>query len=327
MKREIERIGVFTSGGDAPGMNACIRAVVRSGVYYRKEVIGIYRGYEGMIEGDFKRLRARDVGQIIHRGGTILKSARSEDFMTPDGRKKAYEKLQEAEIDALVVIGGNGSLMGAHLLFEEFGIPVLGLPGTIDNDLNGTDYTIGFDTATNTVVQAVDQIRDTAASHGRLFFIEVMGRDSGFIAMHSGIAVGAEAMLIPEKDTPIDELVRILDRNWKSTKSFSLVMVAESGQQGHTFQLAEEVGKRLNHYDVKVTVLGHLQRGGSPSCLDRLLSSRLGVAAVEGLLDGKTDVMAGIVSNEIVYTPLTEAIEQGRQINDDLARIAHILSI
>lgn len=327
MKREIERIGVFTSGGDAPGMNACIRAVVRSGVYYRKDVMGIYRGYEGMIEGDFKQLRARDVGQIIHRGGTILKSARSEAFMTPEGRRIAYENLKEAGIDGLVAIGGNGSLTGAHLLYEEFGMPVIGLPGTIDNDLKGTDFTIGFDTATNTVVQAVDQIRDTAASHGRLFFIEVMGRDSGFIAMHSGLAVGAEAMLIPEKHTATDELVRILDRNWKSTKSFSLVMVAEGGKSGHTFQLAEEVGKRLNHYDIKVTVLGHLQRGGSPSCLDRLLSSRLGVAAVEGLLDGKTDVMAGIVSNEIVYTSLTDAIAEGHQINDDLARIAHILSI
>lgn len=308
-------------------MNACIRAVVRSGVYYRKDVIGIYRGYEGMIEGDFKQLRARDVGQIIHRGGTILKSARSEAFTTPEGRKIAYDNLREAGIDGLVAIGGNGSLTGAHLLYEEFGMPVIGLPGTIDNDLHGTDFTIGFDTATNTVVQAVDQIRDTAASHGRLFFIEVMGRDSGFIAMHSGLAVGAEAMLIPEKDTATDELVRILDRNWKSTKSFSLVMVAEGGQSGHTFQLAEEVSERLNHYDIKVTVLGHLQRGGSPSCLDRLLSSRLGVAAVEGLLDGKTDVMAGLVSNEIVYTPLLKAIEQGRQIDNDLARIAHILSI
>ncbi|MEM0997148.1 MAG: 6-phosphofructokinase [Bacteroidota bacterium] len=327
MKREIERIGVLTSGGDAPGMNACIRAVVRSGVYYRKEVVGIYRGYEGMIEGDFKRLRARDVGKIIHRGGTILKSARSETFRTPEGRKQAFENLQSEGIDGLVAIGGNGTFTGLHLLHEEFGMPVMGIPGTIDNDLYGTDFTIGFDTATNTVVQAVDQIRDTAASHGRLFFVEVMGRNSGFIAMHSGLSVGAEAMLVPERKMNTDELVRILDRNWKSTKSFSLVMVAEGGEQGHTFKLAEEVGRRLDYYDIKVTILGHLQRGGRPSCLDRLLSARLGVAAVEGLLEGKKDVMAGIVSDDIVYTPLVEAIKRGHHFADDLSRIAHILSI
>lgn len=327
MKHGIERIGVYTSGGDAPGMNACIRAVVRAGVYFRKEVVGIYRGYEGMISGDFTPLKARSVGKIIHRGGTMLKSARSEAFMTAEGRQKAYQNLKAEGIDALVAIGGNGTFTGAHIFYEEFGIPVIGIPGTIDNDLHGTDFTIGFDTATNTVVEAVDQIRDTAASHGRLFFVEVMGRDSGFIALHSGLAIGAEAMLIPERGMSTDELVMILDRNWKSSKSFSLVIVAEGGQSGRTFKLAEEVGKRLEYYDIKVTVLGHLQRGGSPSCLDRLLSSRLGVAAVEGLLEGKKDVMAGIVSNQVVYTPLLEAIGRGHQIDNDLHRIARILSI
>lgn len=324
---EIERIGVFTSGGDAPGMNACLRAVVRSAVYYRKDVIGIYRGYEGMIEGDFKELKARSVGNIIHRGGTILKSARSEEFMTKEGRAKAYEQLKEAEIDALVAIGGNGTFTGAHIFHKEFGIPVVGIPATIDNDLFGTDYTIGYDTATNTVVQAIDQIRDTAASHGRLFFIEVMGRDSGFIAMRSGLAVGAEAVLVPEQEMSTEKLVRVLDRNWKSRKSFSLVIVAEAGESGRTFKIAEEVNKRFDYYESKVTILGHLQRGGSPSTLDRVLSSRLGVAAVEGLLEGQSDVMAGIVHKGIHYTPLEDAISKKQEIDEEWLRLSSILAI
>lgn len=324
---EIERIGVFTSGGDAPGMNACLRAVVRSAVYYRKDVFGIYQGYQGMINGDFQELKARSVGNIIHRGGTILKSSRCEEFMTKEGRQKAFDKLQKAGIDALVAIGGNGTFTGAHLLQEEHGIPVIGIPATIDNDLYGTDYTIGFDTATNTVVQAIDQIRDTAASHGRLFFIEVMGRHSGFIAMRSGLAVGAEAVLVPEQEMSTERLVNILDRNWKSRKSFSLVIVAEAGESGRTFKIAEEVNKRFNYYESKVTILGHLQRGGNPTTLDRVLSSRLGVAAVEGLLEGKSDVMAGVVHKSIKYTPLQEAISKKQEIEEEWLRLARILAI
>ena len=327
MKREIERIGVLTSGGDAPGMNACLRAVVRSGVYYRKDIIGVKQGYQGLIDGSFEFLRARSVGNIIHRGGTFLKSARCDDFRTPEGRAKAWERIQEKRIDALIAIGGNGTFAGLHKLYEEYGLPVIGVPGTIDNDLFGTDYTIGYDTATNTVVTAIDQIRDTAASHGRLFFVEVMGRDSGFIALRTGLAVGAEAVCIPERVTTTDDLVRILDRNWRSSKSFSLVIVAEAGESGRSFQLADEVSKRLDYYDTKVTVLGHLQRGGNPSCLDRVLAARLGVAAIEGLLDGQTDVMAGLLNNKIAYTPLEQAISLGRQVDEDLIRIANILAI
>jgi 6-phosphofructokinase 1 len=327
MKREIERIGVLTSGGDAPGMNACLRAVVRSGVYYRKDIIGVLQGYQGLIDGSFEFLRARSVGNIIHRGGTFLKSARCDAFRTPEGRAKAWENIQEKRIDALIAIGGNGTFAGLHKLSEEYGLPVIGVPGTIDNDLYGTDLTIGYDTATNTVVTAIDQIRDTAASHGRLFFVEVMGRDSGFIALRSGLAVGAEAVCIPERVTTTDDLVRILDRNWRSSKSFSLVIVAEAGESGRSFQLAEEVSKRLDYYDTKVTVLGHLQRGGNPSCLDRVLAARLGVAAIEGLLDGQSDVMAGVLNNKIAYTPLEQAISLGRQVDEDLIRIANILAI
>jgi 6-phosphofructokinase 1 len=327
MAREIEKIGVLTSGGDAPGMNACIRAVVRTCAYYQKDAVGVMRGYHGLINGLFTDMRARSVGNIIHRGGTILKSARCEAFKTREGRQQAWQNIKEQGIDALVVIGGNGSFAGAQAMKEEFGLKVVGIPATIDNDLHGTDYTIGFDTATNTVVQAIDQIRDTAASHGRLFFIEVMGRDSGFIALRSGLAAGAEALVIPERPSSIDELVRVLDRNWKSSKSFSLVIVAEAGESGRTFQIAKEVNQRLNYYDTKVTVLGHIQRGGSPSCLDRVLSSRLGVAAVEGLLEGRTGVMAGLLNNQVAFTPLQEAIDKGRELDEELLRIAHILSI
>lgn len=308
-------------------MNACIRAVVRTAVYYRIDAVGIYQGYQGMIQGSFKELKARSVGNILHRGGTILKSARSEEFRTKEGRRKAFVQLKKANIDALVAIGGNGTFTGAHLFYEEYGIPIIGIPATIDNDLYGTDYTIGFDTASNTVVSAIDQIRDTAASHGRLFFIEVMGRDAGFIAMRSGLAVGAEAMLIPERATDIDGLVRMLDRNWKSRKSFSLVIVAEAGESGRTFRIAEEVSKRFDYYESKVTILGHLQRGGSPTTLDRVLSSRLGVGAVEGLLEGKKDVMVGVVHKDITYTPLEEAISKRADIDEEWLRIANILAI
>ncbi|HHG85927.1 MAG TPA: 6-phosphofructokinase [Bacteroidetes bacterium] len=327
MKKQINRIGVLTSGGDAPGMNACIRAVVRTGVYYRKEVVGICSGYDGLICGDFQELKARTVGKIIHRGGTFLKSGRSDAFMQAEGRKKAYQNLVEKGIDALITIGGNGTFYGAHLFGEEYGIPIIGIPGTINNDLNGTDYAIGFDTATNTVVEAVDQIRDTAASHGRLFFVEVMGKHSGAIAMHAGLAAGAEAIQVPENGLSTEELVRILDRNWKSSKSFSLVIVAEGETSGRSFDLAKEVGEKLDYYDIKVTILGYLQRGGRPSCLDRMLASRMGVGAVEGLLEGKKDVMTGIVCNKLVYSPLLDALKRGPATGDDLLRIASILSI
>lgn len=327
MKREINKIGVLTSGGDAPGMNACLRAVVRSAVYYEKEVVGIVQGYHGMIHGQFKELKARSVGNIIHRGGTFLKSARSEEFRTPEGRKQAYLHLEEHGVEALVVIGGDGSFKGAQLIEQEYGIPVMGIPGTIDNDLPGTDFTIGYDTACNTVVDAIDKIRDTASSHNRLFFIEVMGRDAGFIAVRAGLAVGAEAMLIPEKQADITSLVEILQKKYRSNKSFSLVVVAESGESGRAFQIAEEVRQRFNHYDSKVTILGHLQRGGSPSCFDRELASRMGVAAVEGLLDGKSSQMVGILNDRVVYTPLAEANGHRKTINEELLRIANILSI
>lgn len=327
MGRNIEKIGVMTSGGDAPGMNACIRAVVRTCAYYHKDVVGIKQGFQGLIEGSFIEMRARSVGNIIHRGGTMLKSARCDAFRTLEGRKKAWENVQEKGLDAIVVIGGNGSLAGAHHFGDEYDFPVIGIPATIDNDLCGTDYSIGYDTATNTVVHAIDQIRDTAASHGRLFLIEVMGRDSGFIALHSGLAVGAEAMVIPEAKYSINELVSVLDRNWKSSKSFSLVIVAEAGESGRTFKIAEELNKQLDYYDTKVTILGHIQRGGNPSCFDRVLSSRLGVAAVEGLLEGKKAVMAGILNNKVCFTPLSEVIAKIQHADEDLIRIAKILSI
>ncbi len=327
MGLEIEKIGLVTSGGDAPGMNACIRAVVRAASYYHKDVVGVMQGYHGLINGQYMDMPARSVGNIIHRGGTILKSARCEEFKSKEGRLQAWQNLVEKGIDALVVIGGNGTFAGAEFFGEEFGIPIIGIPATIDNDLYGTDYTIGFDTATNTVVQAIDQIRDTAASHGRLFFIEVMGKESGFIALRSGLAVGAEAMVIPERPTSIEELVRVLDRNWKSSKSFSLVIVAEAGESGRTYHIADQVNKKLNYYDTKVTILGHIQRGGSPSCLDRVLSSRLGVAAVEGLLEGRRGEMVGISSSKIQFTPFAEAISKGQEFDEDMLRIAHILSI
>ena len=327
MGLEIEKIGVMTSGGDAPGMNACIRAVVRTCSYYHKEVVGIKQGYQGLIDGQFIKMRARSVGNIIHRGGTMLKSARCEGFRTKEGRKAAWENLQEKGLDALVVIGGNGSFAGAHQFYQEYKLPIIGIPATIDNDLSGTDYSIGYDTATNTVVHAIDQIRDTAASHGRLFLIEVMGRDSGFIALHSGLAVGAEAMVIPESTYSLNDLVRVLDRNWKSSKSFSLVIVAEAGESGRTFKIAEELSEKLDYYDTNVTNLGHIQRGGNPSCFDRVLSSRLGVAAVEGLLEGKKDVMAGVLNNKVCFSPLAEAIANIQHADEDLIRIAQILSI
>lgn len=327
MPDKIRIIGVFTSGGDSPGMNACIRAVVRACVYNKKKAVGIYQGYHGLINNEFEELHVRSVSNIIHKGGTILKSARSEEFMTKEGRERAWENIKKNRIDALVAIGGDGTFRGAHTFYEEYGIPVIGVPGTIDNDLNGTYYTIGYDTATNTAVEAIDKVRDTASSHNRLFFIEVMGRDAGFIAIRSAIAAGAEAIMIPEENTTIDELVGILKLGAQSSKSSSLVVVAEGDEEGGAFEIARKVGEKFHYYDTKVTVLGHLQRGGSPTCFDRVLASRLGVAAVEGLLEGKKDVMVGRFASEITFTPLEEATKQGHKIDEELLRIADILSV
>jgi len=322
----VKRIGVFTSGGDAPGMNACIRAVVRSCIYYDLEVFGIRRGYSGMIEGDIFRMNSRSVSGIIQRGGTILKSARSEEFRTKEGRKKAYEKLQQHLIDAIVVIGGDGSFTGASIFEEEFGVKVIGIPGTIDNDLLGTDLTIGYDTATNTAVEAIDKIKDTADAHDRLFFVEVMGRDAGFIALKSGISCGAEAILIPEEEQSIDELIETLRRG-RPSKNSSIVVVAEGDELGGAIEIAKKVNEEFKQYETKVTILGHLQRGGSPTCVDRVLASRLGLAGVEALRDGKSGFMVGVIDNKIAFTPLSEAIKHGPELADDLIRLAKIISI
>lgn len=324
--KDINRIGVFTSGGDAPGMNAAIRAVVRASLYHKREVIGIYRGYAGMIEGSFIKMNSHSVSNIIQRGGTILKTARSNEFRTREGRKKAYENLVENNIDALVAIGGDGTFSGAHEFFKEYGIPIIGIPGTIDNDLYGTDFTIGFDTAINTAIDAIDKIRDTADSHDRLFFVEVMGRDAGMIALRSGIAGGAEAILVPEWKTDIDQLISILERGWEKHKSSSIVVIAEGDQSGGAFKVAEKVKERFNHYDTRVSILGHIQRGGNPSCNDRVMASRLGVAAVEALVQGRSDEMVGIIHNDVKFTPLEKAIKHHQGINKDYMKMIKILA-
>jgi len=323
----MKKIAVFTSGGDAPGMNAAIRAVVRACVYYGVTPVGIFQGYDGMIRGEFQEMNSRSVSNIIQQGGTILKSARSEAFRTEAGMEMAYNNLYRHGIDGLVAIGGNGTLSGAHEFYKKYKIPVVGIPATIDNDLDGTDFTLGYDTATNAVVSAIDVIRDTASSHNRLFFIEVMGRYSGFIALRSAIAAGAEAMLIPEDDIGLDKLIAVLERGMQNNKSSSLVIVAEAGKSGRTFQIAEEVNRRFSYYEAKVTILGHLQRGGSPTCFDRVLASRLGVAAVEALLAGKADVMVGRTARKVKATPLSKIIKEEKEIDKELLRVAEILAI
>jgi len=328
MNNLIKRIAVLTSGGDAPGMNAGIRAVVRACAYHNVECVGVYRGLQGLIEGDFMELGPRSVKNIINRGGTLLKSARSKEFRTKEGRQQAYNKLKEANIDALVVIGGDGTFTGASIFIEEFNFPIVGIPGTIDNDINGTDYTIGYDTALNTVVEAIDKIRDTANSHNRLFLIEVMGRDAGDIALNAGIGAGAEEILIPEQNMGQDRLVASLKRSKESGKSSSIVVVAEGDQIGkNILGLADYISQNMDEYEVKVTVLGHIQRGGSPSCYDRVLASRLGVGSVDALLEGKRDVMIGIRNNKIVYVPFSEAIKGDNEIDIDLIRVADITSV
>ena len=327
-KKEIKRIGLLTSGGDAPGMNAALRAVVRACAYYEKECLAIYHGYQGLIDNKVKLMNARSVNNIINKGGTILKSARCLEFRTSEGRKKAYENVLKNKIDALVVIGGDGSFTGAMIFQKEFGIPVMGIPGTIDNDINGTQFTIGYDTALNTVIDAVDKIRDTASSHNRLFFVEVMGRDAGHLALTSGIGAGAEEILIPEENMGLDRLLESLTRSQKSGKSSSIVIVAEGDQTGkNVFELAEYVEKNLPYYELRVSVLGHMQRGGTPSCFDRVLASRMGVHAVESLLDGKSNAMVGIMDEKMVLNPLEKAIKGKSKINENLLRVSDILSI
>lgn len=324
----MKKIAVFTSGGDSPGMNACIRAVVRGAIYHGLEVYGIRRGYNGMISGDIFPMTSQTVSNIVQRGGTILKSARSKEFMTPEGRKKAYDNLMAHNIEGLVAIGGNGTFTGAEVFYNEYQLPTVGCPGTIDNDLYGTDYTIGFDTAVNTSLDAIDKIRDTADSHDRIFFIEVMGRDSGYIAIQSGIGGGAEIVMVPETHTPLKKVVSTLKEGWNRSKSSSIVVVAEGDEAGNATDIANQIKEQAgDKLDIRVTTLGHIQRGGTPSAYDRILASRLGLGAVEGLLKGYKNMMAGIVNNELVYTPFIDTIKKQKPIHDDLLRMVHILSI
>ena len=324
---KIKKIGVFTSGGDAPGMNAAIRAVVRAAIYNKLKVVGIYRGYQGLIEGDFSELKSSDVSGIIQRGGTILLSARSEEFRTAEGRKKAYEQLKKHHIDALIAIGGDGTFTGARIFTEEYDFPVVGLPGTIDNDLFGTDYTIGFDTALNTVMEAVDKLRDTASAHQRLFFVEVMGRDAGFIALRSAIAGGAEAVMIPEVDLRPENLKEHIEQGRNRNTGSNIVIVAEGEKYGGAYSIAEKVKNDFKDYTIRVTVLGHIQRGGSPTSYDRVSASRLGVAAVDALLDDQQSIMIGLVNNDIAHVPFNKAIKNKKKIKPQLYDLVDILSI
>ena len=322
--KTIKCIGVLTSGGDASGMNAAIRAVTRSAICNGFKVKGIYRGYEGLINGEVKELTTQDVSSVIQRGGTMLKTARSAEFQTVEGRKKAYDTMQREGIDALVIIGGNGSITGARIFAEEYDVPCIGLPGTIDNDLYGTDFTIGYDTALNTIVECVDKIRDTATSHERLFFVEVMGRDAGFLALNGAIAAGAEAAIIPEFSTEVDQLEEFIEHGFRKSKSSSIVLVAESELTGGAMHYAERVKNEYPQYDVRVTILGHLQRGGRPTAHDRIIASRMGVASIQALLEGQRNVMIGIDDDKIVYVPFAKAI---KPIDRELVNVLHELSI
>ncbi len=326
MEKKVTKIGVLTSGGDSPGMNAAVRAVVRTGIYYGLEVFGIMRGYSGMIDNDIVPMHSRSVANIIQRGGTILKTARCKEFYEYEGRKKAYANLQKNGINGVIVIGGDGSNLAAHKFNNEFNIPCIGLPGTIDKDIAGTDFTIGFDTAVNTAVEAIDKIRDTADAHDRLFIIEVMGRDAGYIALHSGIATGAENILIPERKTDIEELVASLQEKERRKKLVNLVVVAEGDNFGGADEVAKVVKDRLPNVDTRVCVLGHIQRGGSPSCIDRVIASRMGYAAVECLIEGRHNVMVGIINNKMHYTPLEKAVKAKQKISDDWLKIVKILA-
>jgi 6-phosphofructokinase 1 len=327
MKNKMNKIGVMTSGGDSPGMNAAIRSVVRTCAFHNIECVGIYRGYQGLIEGDFKEINARSVNNIINKGGTILKTARSKDFRTKEGRKIAFAKAKEKGLDAIVVIGGDGSFTGAMIFSQEFDFPVMGIPGTIDNDIYGTSFTLGYDTALNTVVEAIDKIRDTASSHDRLFFVEVMGRDVGNIALNAGVGAGAEEILIPEEDLGKERLIESLKRSRLSGKSSSIVVVAEGDKTGeNVFELKDYVEANLPEYEVRVSVLGHMQRGGSPSCFDRVLASRMGVKAVESLIEGKTNYMVGIRDTKMVLCPIDKAVKGKTDIDNELIRVSDIMT-
>ncbi|MCD4791052.1 MAG: 6-phosphofructokinase [Bacteroidales bacterium] len=322
----MKKIGVLTSGGDAPGMNACIRAIVRTGIYYGLKVYGIKDGYNGLIKNKFIPMGSSSVSNIIQRGGTILKTARSKKFITKEGRQKAYENIINHGLDGLVVIGGNGTFTGADVFINEFDFPIMGAPGTIDNDLYGTDLTIGYDTAINTVVEAVDKIRDTADSHNRLFFIEVMGRDAGFIALRSGIAVGAEDILVPETVTYIDELIEILERGFRKNKKSGIIIVAEGDDAGGAFDVARKVKEKFDYLDTRVTILGHIQRGGSPSAYDRIIASTMGYAAVKALLEGRRGEMVGIINRDVAFTPFEKAIKHHKDIKRELLEMTRVLS-
>lgn len=323
---KIKTIGVLTSGGDAPGMNAAIRAVTRGGIYNGFNIKGVYRGFDGLINDEIKPFTTENVSGIINRGGTILKTARSKEFETPEGREKAYKNIQEEGIDALVVIGGNGSLTGAMIFAQEFDVPIIGLPGTIDNDLYGTDNTIGYDTTLNTIVECVDRIRDTAQSHERIFFVEVMGRDAGFLAQNSAIATGAEAAIIPEDSTDVDQLQNFMERGIRKSKKSCIVIVSESPKCGALYY-ADRVKKEFPGYDVRVSILGHLQRGGSPSARDRILASRTGVGAIEAIMQGQRNVMVGVRNNEVVYVPFADAIRSDKPFDRKLIKVLDELSI
>lgn len=323
----IQKIGVLTSGGDSPGMNAAIRAIVRTAIYYDMDVFGIYRGYQGMVEGDIHKMKTTDVSNIIQRGGTILKTARSKEFMTDAGMQRAYEQLEKHGIQALVLIGGNGTFRGATRFFEQFTIPAVGIPGTIDKDLDGTDYTIGFDTAVNTAVEAIDKIRDTAEAHDRLFVVEVMGRDAGYIALNSGIACGAEDILIPELLTNVGEVLNRIDRDERRKKTVHIIVVAEGDGVGGAKEISSRIKDRFPLLDIRTCILGHIQRGGAPSCADRVLASRLGYAAVNALRENHTQVMIGIVNDQLTYTPFIHATKKNSTISKDMLEMIRVLSV
>jgi len=326
MKKKVTKIGILSSGGDSPGMNAAIRAVVRTGLHYGLEVYGIMRGYSGIVEDDMIKMESRSVANIIQRGGTILKTARCKEFFEYEGRKKAYDNLKRRGINGLVVLGGDGSFRGAQIFSNEFDIPCIGLPGTIDKDIAGTDFTIGFDTAVNTAVEAIDKIRDTADAHDRLFVIEVMGRDAGYIALHSGIATGAENILIPERKTVMNDILDSLEEKEKRQKLVNLIVVAEGDEFGGAQEVANVIKQKLPNLEIRVAILGHIQRGGSPTCMDRLLASRMGFHAVECLVEGRHNVFVGIVNNKMHYIPLNEAVKKKQGISQEWMKIVKILS-
>ena len=326
MPKKVTKIGVMTSGGDAPGMNACIRAVVRTGIFHNLEVYGITRGYSGLIDNDIQKMDSRSVANIIQRGGTILKTARCKEFLTPEGRKKAYNNLKKHGINGLVVIGGDGSFKGAQIFSNEFDIPCIGIPGTIDKDIAGTDFTIGFDTAVNTAIEAIDKIRDTADAHDRLFIVEVMGRDAGYIALHSGIGTGAEHILIPERKTDVEAVLESLQEKEKRKKLVNIVVVAEGDDFGGGTDLANLIKERIPNFDIRVAILGHIQRGGSPTSMDRLIASRMGYSAVECLIEGKHNQMVGIMNNKMHFTPLDKAVKAKQKISDEWLKIVKILA-